>query len=117
MSLLKNPAHSRGRFDNLLITKQVLYQLSYACGWKNPSKDSKKNKTAFYISSINSRVFFMLLLLSLNGGKKWNRTIDTRLFRTLLYRLSYFSIKLKQAEGIEPTITVLVIFFNRCMNP
>ena len=39
-----------------------------------------------------------------NGGSEWNRTIDTRIFSPLLYRLSYRAKKMAVRTGIEPAI-------------
>ena len=33
-----------------------------------------------------------LFYYKINGGSEWNRTIDTRIFSPLLYRLSYRAI-------------------------
>ena len=44
-----------------------------------------------------------------NGGQRWNRTTDTRIFSPLLYQLSYLTILKKMATwmGLEPTTSAV----------
>ncbi len=48
----------------------------------------------------------MFIILSLNGGSGQNRTVDTRIFSPVLYRLSYRATKkLAVPTGLEPAIS------------
>ena len=64
----KNGAGDRNRTNNLLITNQLLCQLSY---------------TSIFI------IYYIITYFSLIGASGRNRTTDTGIFSPLLYRLSY----------------------------
>ena len=65
----KYGAGTKSRTRDLLITSQLLYQLSYA-GVKHGNKPN--------------RIYYLKI-----GARTRNRTRDTRIFNPLLYRLSY----------------------------
>ena len=57
-----------------------------------------------------------------NGGQRWNRTTDTRIFNPLLYRLSYLAITsnvslesesavLNRLDGFKSRIMRLIVVF------
>ena len=73
---INNGAPNRSRTHNLLIRSQTLYPIE------------------LWVHTLNRKLPFnaYLNLFTKNGGSEWNRTIDTRIFSPLLYRLSYRAI-------------------------
>ena len=43
----------------------------------------------------------LLILLNFDGGQRWNRTTDTRIFSPLLYRLSYLAGGMRRDKIIK----------------
>ena len=53
-----------------------------------------------------------------NGGQRWNRTTDTRIFNPLLYRLSYLAISSNASLGSESAVlNRLGVFKSRIKRP
>ncbi len=81
-TLPQNGAGDGTRTRNLLITNQLLCQLSYT----STIYSCPRLRRAKYLS----------------GASEWNRTTDTRIFSPLLYQLSYRGI-LATRKGLEPS--------------
>ena len=92
-----NGAGDRNRTNNLLITSQLLYLLSYTSIDK--TKTTQKN-VLHIMGGLN--VLFLCLMKIGFGAAGRNRTTDTGIFSPLLYRLSY--------RGIENCFTKKAIF-------
>ena len=53
-----------------------------------------------------------------NGGQRWNRTTDTRIFNPLLYRLSYLAtFSNLSLESESAVLNRLGVFKSRIMHP
>src|SRR5690554_768361 len=95
---IPNGAGTRSRTRDLLITSQLLYQLSYA--GSGPIKASYKigkswrgwgTRIRTWECRYQKPVPCRLAIPQQCGGQRRNRTADTGIFNPLLYRLSYLA--------------------------
>ncbi len=97
----ENGASNRNRTDDLILTMDALYLLSYG------GESGSLNRIRTCDRPINSRALYQLSYQGINGGDKRIRTADPLLARQVLYQLSY--TPMSGAEGGTRTHKITIL--------